>query len=116
MGNPLYRSPLYNDDGTLKIQDNRFRAMHFGMDGTLRNVDYRLLATLQDGVGTYEHPYTKKRTNMSVLAECAYQIPHGTLKGWQIKGGYGMDLGSLLGHNYGAQLTVTKRGLFKNKK
>ena len=116
MGNPLYRSPLYNDDGTLKIQDNRFRAMHFGMDGMLRDVDYRLLATFQDGVGTYELPYTKKRTNVSVLAECAYQIPHGILNGWQIKGGYGMDLGSLLGHNYGAQLTITKRGLFKNKK
>ena len=116
IGNPLYRSPIYNDDGTIKVQDNRFRAMHFGMDGTVKSLDYRLLATFQDGVGTYEKPYTHLRHNVSLLAECAYQIPHGKLKGWQLKGGYGMDIGSILGHNYGAQLTLSKNGLFKGNK
>lgn len=28
MGNPLYRSPLYNTDGLIQVEDNRFIAYH----------------------------------------------------------------------------------------
>ena len=30
MGNPLYRSPLYNDDGHIEVEHNRFKAWHLG--------------------------------------------------------------------------------------
>lgn len=115
MGNPLYRSPIYNTDGNIYVQNNRFMAFHLGVNGRPCNgLYYRVLATWQEGLGTYEDPYTKKHHNVSFLAEATYAFnPETTLRGWSVTGGYAMDFGHILGHNAGFQLTITKKGLFK---
>lgn len=113
MGNPLYRSPLYNDDGRIMVENNRFMALHLGVAGEpTDNLHYRLLGTYQEGLGTYDNPYTRQHHNISVLAEATYSFDKNMLKGWSIRGGYGMDFGHILGHNYGFQLTISKTGLF----
>lgn len=116
MGNPLYRSPIYNSDGTIQVENNRFMAFHLGFDGrpTL-NTRYRVLATYQDGMGTYANPYTKVRHNVSFLVEGEYKFIHKFMRNWTVKGGYSMDFGSILGNNQGFQLTVTKSGIFGKK-
>lgn len=109
IGNPLYRSPIYNEDGSIAFTDNRFMAFHLGFDGQpTPRLDYRVLATYQEGLGTYVTPYTKKHHNVSFLVEAGYQMPNG----WQVRGGYGMDFGHILGSNAGFQLTVSKSGVF----
>ena len=46
MGNPLYRSPIYNTDRRLYIYNNRFVAWHLGIDGApTSRLAYRALAT-----------------------------------------------------------------------
>lgn len=114
MGNPLYRSPIYNDNGRIHVENNRFMAFHLGVDGNVtRTIDYRLLATWQDGLGTYDRPYLKKRHNVSFLVEAGCRLKHN----WQLRGGYAMDFGSILGHNAGVQFTLSKGGLLeKNTK
>lgn len=113
IGNPLYTSPIYNENGELYFYNTRFTAFHFGMNGQpLENLVYRLLATYQEGLGTYDKPYTKKRHNVSFLVEASYQFP----KGWAVTADYGMDFGSILGHNYGFQLTIAKSGMFNSKR
>lgn len=113
MGNPLYRSPIYNDDGRIEVKDNRFVAFHLGIDGTpFANTYYRFLATYQKGFGTYHSPYNKKLHNVSFLLECEYGFTK-SLSGWKIKGGYAMDFGRILGNNHGFTLTVSKSGLIK---
>lgn len=112
VGNPLYRSPIYNTDGTLSVQDNRFVAYHLGISGQpTPRLSYRLLATYQSGLGTYNKPYTHKRHNVSCMLEAAYSLP----RGWQLTGAFGMDAGSILGHNYGVQVTVAKTGWLGRK-
>lgn len=109
MGNPLFRSPLYNTDGIIRVEDNRFKAFHLGVEGQpSENITYRILASYQEGFGTYNDPYTKKRHNVSTSVEATYHFPHH----WNVKGAYGMDFGSILGHTAGFQLTVTKTGVF----
>ncbi len=109
IGNPLYRSPIYNTDGVIDVRDNRFMAFHLGFDGDpTERLHYRVLATWQEGLGTYYKPYTKKHHNVSVLAEAAYRFNHG----WQVKGGLGMDFGAILGNTQGFQLTISKKGVF----
>ena len=112
MGNPLYRSPIYNTDGMIQVENNRFMAFHLGFDGrpTL-NTRYRVLATYQDGMGTYGNPYTKVRHNVSFLVEGEYKFIHKFMRNWTVKGGYSMDFGSILGNNQGFQLTVSKSGI-----
>lgn len=119
MGNPLYRSPLYNDDGTIRVADNRFMAFHVGVDGRpFDGFSYRVLASWQEGLGTYDDPYDDIRHNVSFLIEGKYAFKSRALDGWSVKGGYAMDFGKILGNNYGFQLTVAKTGLldFKKKK
>lgn len=113
MGNPLYRSPIYNEDGTISVKDNRFMAFHLGIDGRpLPRFKYRLMASWQEGLGTYDEPYDKSHHNVSFLFEGEYAFGGKLLKGWAVKGGYAMDFGSILGNNYGFQLSVVKKGMF----
>lgn len=126
VGNPLYRSPIYNDtydaDGTMRVRNNRFIAFHLGLGGHPSEfLKYRLLATWQEGYGTYSSPYTKKRHDVSLLAEASYKLHNLKSKFWNgvdLKIGAGADFGSILeGNNYGVQFTVTKTGLINfNKK
>ena len=110
MGNPLWRSPIYNEDGVIEVRDNRFVAFHLGLSGSpTEHLDYRLLATWQAGWGTYDNPYTQKHHNVSLMLESTYHLG----RGWKIKGAYGMDFGHILGNNYGAQLTLSKSGILK---
>lgn len=80
MGNPLYRSPIYNTDGRLYIYNNRFVAWHLGIDGSpTSRLAYRALATYQEGWGTYDIPFNSKHHNVSFLAETSYRFN----KGWK---------------------------------
>lgn len=111
MGNPLFRSPIYNTDGNINVRDNRFGALHLGISGQpTERLDYRLLGTYQEGWGTYDIPFTRKHHNISFLVETGYRFNHG----WKARLGYAMDFGSqqMLGHNAGAQLTISKSGVF----
>ena len=110
LGNPLYRSPAYNTDGSLRVADNRFVAWHMGIEGTpLPHLDYRVLVSWQRGYGTYDEPFTYPHHNTSLLAEATYQFK----RGWAVKGAFGFDRGSLLGNNHGLQVTISKRGLLR---
>lgn len=113
MGNPLYLSPIYNEDGTIMVKNNRFYAFHLGLSGDpSQNLHYRLLATYQKGFGTYKEPYASPRHNVSVLAEAVYCFPEdSSLHGWSIRGAYGMDAGKIYGDNHGFQLSITKTGI-----
>ena len=110
MGNPLYRSPIYNTDGTLSVKDNRFYAWHFGMSGNLlSNLRYRVLCSWQKGYGTYGSPYLYPKENLSMMGEMTYQFKDtGHLKHCAIKLAGGFDKGELLGNNIGVQLTFNK--------
>ena len=106
IGNPLYQSPIYNDDGVNEVRDNRFFALHLGVGGhPTDNISYRFLATYQDALGTYSKPYEEGyRKNVSLMAEATYEFP----KHWQVTGAIGMDRGNVLGNNFGGQITVRK--------
>lgn len=107
MGNPLYRSPIYNAGGQLRVENNRFVAWHVGFEGQpAERLRYRVLATWQRGYGTYDQPYACVRHNRSLMAEATYSLPHG----WAVRGAAGADFGSILGHNRGLQLTIIKEG------
>ncbi len=117
MGNPLYLSPIYNDDGYIKVKDNRFYAFHLGLSGSpTEQLRYRMLASWQKGFGSYEVPYDNPKESFSMMAEAVYTFPdHGKAKGWRIKAAYGMDLGTIHGNNYGLQITIAKQGLLNLK-
>lgn len=110
IGNPLYLSPIYNDDGTIYVKNNRFVAWHLAFDGNPTDrLSYRFMGTYQKGLGTYTEPYHTQRYNTSVMIEAAYKFNHG----WNATAAFGLDRGKLRGNNYGVQLTLSKTGLLK---
>ena len=116
IGNALYRSPIYNKDGQIMFQDNRFMAFHLGIAGhPNENFNYRFMASYQEGLGTYALPYTSKHHNMSVLLEAGWNFTTRALRGFSIRGSAGADFGGILGNNQGFQLTITKTGFLSKK-
>ena len=113
IGNPLFLSPLYNDDGMIEVHNNRFVAWHLGLSGDpVKGLHYRMLASTQKGYGTYYHIYPEPRRNVSLMAEASYQFaPQSRLAGWKVRCAWGMDRGRIYGDNMGVQLSVTKTGL-----
>lgn len=118
MGNPLYRSPLYNTDAHIMVENNRFWAWHLAAAGSpFPDVRYRLMATWQRGFGTYDKPLPDPRHNFSLLAEAAYCFPDcSVFAGWNVKGGLGWDRGGLLGDNVGFQLTIGRKFYVNTKR
>lgn len=108
VGNPLYLSPVYNKDGDLSVKNNRFAAWHLGFSGHPANhLNYRVLASFQDGMGTYQNPYIAYRRSFNMLMETTYQF--GKKKcDWRVRTAIGVDRGNIHGNNYGAQLTIGK--------
>ncbi len=105
MGNPLYRSPIYNDNSIIRVENNRFKAFHFGIEGSpVKNLNYRLLASWQEGFGTYRFPYNKPKHNFSTMLEGTYTLKNN----WSVTAAYGFDTGEILGDNHGFQLSVRK--------
>ena len=110
-GNPLYRSPLYNNDKTIRTLNNRFKAWHFAIAGhPAEGLSYRLMWTWQQGLGTYDQPSTRPEYSRYYLAEAGYDFPQRSrLAGWSIKAAFGLDHGYWTGNNTGAQLTIARR-------
>ena len=119
IGNPLYRSAIYNGDGTLTIKDNRTRAFHMGVSGDpYRGIHYRLLLSSQKGWGTYDNPYDAPQYNTSLLVESTLggallrmsdKPSRQWIKGLMLRLAYGLDRGRILGDNSGMQVTVGYR-------
>lgn len=109
-GNPLYLSPIYNEDGVINCNGNRFIAWHLGLGGTITpRLSYRLLASWQRCWGTYFHILPDPQENVSAMCEIRYKdfslFGH---RGWSIAGAVGLDNGKLRGNNFGVQATISK--------
>lgn len=106
LGNPLYLSPIYNTDGTLKFQCNRFVAWHIGVAGRpTQDFRYRIRASWQEGLGTYDQPYINPKRNVSIGIETDYHA-HVLIDGLHIGAALGIDRGALRGNNTGGAITL----------
>lgn len=106
LGNPLYTSPIYNDDHKLIFECNRFVSWHLAIAGQpTENLHYSLKATWQEGLGTYDQPYFDPKHNVSIGVEATYNL-NCLYKGLSISAAVGMDRGTLLDNNTGGCITL----------
>lgn len=105
LGNPLYISPIYNADHNLMFECNRFVAWHIGIAGQpTKELHYRLKASWQEGLGTYDSPFFDPKRNVSICAEAIYDLGK-VYRGLSVTAALGMDRGALLGNNTGGCVT-----------
>lgn len=116
IGNPLYVSPLYKNNGTLNFIGTRFKAHHLGLSGDpLPSLHYRLLYSHERNLGNYGSTSLAALTNHSMLAEVHFspeRLGRLNTRGWTAGLAIALDRGDLVGNNFGAQLTLGYSGLF----
>ncbi len=114
LGNPLFVSPLYMNDGSLQFPCTRFYAQHLGIKGNPHSsLSYRLLYTHSYRLGTYYKPLIDKVHFNSFLCELNFspaKIKRCNLSGWSATIAFAMDRGGLIGNNAGFQFTLRKTG------
>ncbi|SHE80308.1 Capsule assembly protein Wzi [Bacteroides luti] len=110
IGNPLFTSPIYNNNGQITFTNNRIIAHHLGISGKpIPELQYRVLLSHSDNWGTYDRPFKDIKKNTSALVELTYSPCK--LTGWSFTASGATDRGSLLGNNTGTMLTIRKTGL-----
>jgi hypothetical protein len=114
MGNPLYTSPLYYDEGRLIFNSNRFTSHHVGIEGApAKGLNYRVLMSYSTHLGTYVKPYLDRKYATSCMGEVEYDFSHSERlknKGYKATVSVGFDEGKLLGNNRGFMFTLSKIG------
>ena len=112
IGSPLCMSPIYNKDSRLICYNNRVEAFHLGIEGKpTQTVGYRLLLTKSNNWGTYKHPFTDIKENVSGLVELSYTP--AKFKGWSATASFAFDKGDLYSNNTGGMLTIRKEGVIE---
>lgn len=109
IGCPLLLSPIYNARHQMAFLDNRVVAHTLGFRGEPSpQFGYLAKISYSRNWGTYDDPYDNVKTLVALLVQADYH-PH-RLKGWEASLAFGMDGGSLIGHNYGVMLSIKKTG------
>jgi hypothetical protein len=104
-GNPLLSSPIYNTDGSLRIENNRVKAYHLGVSGRFSDrLSGRLLTTYSDGWGRHYQPFLTIKSNFSSFVEFDYSPKFSNNLLFTISGG--IDRGTLYGNNQAISLKV----------
>lgn len=105
IGNPLFLSPLYNEDGNLRFRSNRLIARHVGISGNpSQEWKYRLLFSHVRHWGSYLYPLAEVETSIHALGELSYRP--AALRHWSFTAALGADKSGLIGNSLGGMLTV----------
>lgn len=128
-GNPFMTSPLYNgkvkeslipttfyNQRPIDIANNRVDVWNIGLQGEpIEGLTWRARLSFSKNWGTYYNPTQKPGIRQdSYMLEVGYRPSFW--QGWQGKVAFGLDHGTLIGNNYGAQLTIIKSFTLNKKK
>ncbi len=106
-GNPLLRSPIYNESGGMSFIYNRVKALHIGWQGDIASEwSYVAKMTYNRTWGTYTSPTLDVLENFSAYASFSYMPRWG--EGWLYQASVGLDMGEIYGDNVGFQLKIHK--------
>ena len=109
LGTPFITSPLYNDDGTIYTLNSRVRVHHMGVRGDIYGFAYRIMAS-------YARNYGNDNSNKDVLSDntaLLLEVQKHVKQAWGLDFGMRIagDFGTQWGNQFGAQITVSKRGI-----
>ena len=105
LGTPLITSPVFNEDGSMRVQNNRVRAIHLGLGGILGNIHYRSFFTYSINKGTYSRPFDSAKNQFSWYLESTFPA---IWKGIDMKVMLAADIGQMYGNNLGVNLLFRK--------
>lgn len=116
IGNPMAISPIYNANHHMYFYSNRYWGHHMALTGQpTPAVGYKVMSSYQRSWGQYDMPFKEVKDSYNLLLQL--NLTPTSLPGWRAEVAYAMDLGDLVGRNYGLMLSVSKTGwIFTPKK
>jgi Capsule assembly protein Wzi len=105
LGTPLITSPIFNEDGSVGILNNRVLAFHLGLGGKLGKMGYRTFFTYSINKGTYSVPIDPAKNQFSWYFETL--IP-SIWQGIDMHVMLAADIGKMYGNNLGVNLLFKK--------
>ena len=102
IGNPLILSPVYNTDGSYRINHIWIKAYHLGMAGQTGEWKYRFMGTHVNHYDFYLRPFSTNRYWMVELSR--------TIQSVELELKLGSDTGTFPGNTTGVQFTFKKSG------
>ncbi|MDO9254796.1 MAG: capsule assembly Wzi family protein [Bacteroidales bacterium] len=111
LGTPFITSPVIAVDGQGEyMRNNKVTGHHFGIEGILKDISYKIFYTYYLNFGTNSSPFSPNKPQHSILLQTYFsnKLPWGidlSLKG-------GIDIGSMYGDNLGIQISLIKTGSF----
>lgn len=116
IGTPFLMSPIYNLNGSLAYLHNRARGFHVAVEGSPAEwVDYRVMAGYQKAGGSGRLPAYRRKGTSSAMLEVRMR-PFRRIPGLEVGVRMAFDKGDLRGDNFGTQLRMTYRGLYKSSR
>lgn len=109
MGNPFLTSPLYNEDGTIHTLNSRVLVHHVGIRGDIYGFRYILKASHARNYGNDNTSRVLQSNNTALLLAIEKHVEQA----WGLDFGLRLaaDVGSQWGNQFGAQITISKRGI-----
>jgi hypothetical protein len=108
IGNPLITSPIINGNRIYdNLSNNKVIAHHFGIEGVIKNLNYKFLYTFSLNYGTYDIPYNPVRIQNSMLLKVFY--PDVTTYHLEFGITAGADWGAMYGNNLALSFNVKKQ-------
>ena len=105
LGTPLITSPIFNEDGSMGIQNNRVMAFHLGIQGMLGKLNYRSFFTYSINKGTYSNPIDPSKQQFSWYFETIFP---SIWKGIDLNVMLAADIGQMYGNNLGVNILFRK--------
>ena len=109
MGNPFLTSPLYNEDGTIHTLNSRVLVHHVGIRGDIYGFRYILKASHARNYGNDNTSRVLQSNNTALFLAIEKHVEQA----WGLDFGLRLaaDVGSQWGNQFGAQITISKRGI-----
>ena len=112
IGTPLITSPIFSESNLWPF-NNKITALHLGIEGIIKNVNYKALYTYSRNYGTNAIPFPESKDQHSILLKSTISnfLP------WNISMSVAVaaDVGELFENNVGIMLSFRKEGLVKQK-
>ena len=105
LGTPLITSPVFNEDGSDRILNNRVMAFHLGLQGMIGKINYRSFFTYSINKGTYSTPIDPSKQQFSWYLETIFP---SIWKGIDMSVMLAADIGQMYGNNLGVNLLFRK--------
>lgn len=108
IGTPFITSPIYS--GTIDIKNNRVQVHHFGVNGEMKNVHYKMFFSFSRNYGSYSFPFDSMKTGNMFLLEISRKFP--SLSNIEVFVSLAADRGNMYGNNTGFVIRLVKTGSF----